>query len=113
LMAGEGYPMIASHDPNMIKIAGQLAQWNGRKRARTGSFRRNVRTPPVLSAETFLDRLERGVFAFRTWISVGHSRVGGTSTCGVVWPVRSVAADEHPSSSPTPRPPCRPASSQR
>jgi proline dehydrogenase len=32
LMAGEGYPMIASHDPNMIKIAGQLAQWNGRKR---------------------------------------------------------------------------------
>jgi proline dehydrogenase len=32
LMAGEGYPMVASHDPNMIKIAGQLAEWNGRTR---------------------------------------------------------------------------------
>ncbi|GAA0697238.1 proline dehydrogenase family protein [Kitasatospora atroaurantiaca] len=30
LMGGEGYPMIASHDPNMIKIAGQLAEWHGR-----------------------------------------------------------------------------------
>ncbi|GLW52640.1 proline dehydrogenase family protein [Kitasatospora phosalacinea] len=30
LMAGEGYPMVASHDPNMIKIAGQLAEWNKR-----------------------------------------------------------------------------------
>jgi proline dehydrogenase len=31
LMAGEGYPMVASHDPRMVKIAGQLAEWNGRK----------------------------------------------------------------------------------
>ncbi|MFJ6215739.1 proline dehydrogenase family protein [Streptomyces sp. NPDC092296] len=31
LMAGEGYPMIASHDPRMVRIAGQLAEWNGRK----------------------------------------------------------------------------------
>ncbi|MFC5907270.1 proline dehydrogenase family protein [Streptacidiphilus monticola] len=31
LMAGEGYPMVASHDPRIIRIAGQLAQWNGRK----------------------------------------------------------------------------------
>ncbi|GAA4868292.1 proline dehydrogenase family protein [Kitasatospora terrestris] len=30
LMAGQGYPMVASHDPNMIKIAGQLAEWNKR-----------------------------------------------------------------------------------
>jgi len=30
LMAGQGYPMVASHDPNMIKIAGQLADWNKR-----------------------------------------------------------------------------------
>ncbi|WP_034090392.1 proline dehydrogenase family protein [Streptacidiphilus albus] len=30
LMAGEGYPMVASHDPRMIRIAGQLAQWEGR-----------------------------------------------------------------------------------
>jgi proline dehydrogenase len=32
LMGGKGYPMIASHDPNMIKIAGQLAEWNNRDR---------------------------------------------------------------------------------
>ena len=31
LMRGEGYPMVASHDPRMIRIAGQLAQWNNRK----------------------------------------------------------------------------------
>ncbi|WP_377268894.1 proline dehydrogenase family protein [Peterkaempfera sp. SMS 1(5)a] len=31
LMAGEGYPMVASHDPRMVKIAGQLAEWHGRK----------------------------------------------------------------------------------
>ncbi|WP_037571727.1 proline dehydrogenase family protein [Phaeacidiphilus oryzae] len=31
LMAGEGYPMVASHDPRLIRIAGQLAEWNGRK----------------------------------------------------------------------------------
>ena len=30
LMAGQGYPMVASHDPNMIRIAGRLAEWNGR-----------------------------------------------------------------------------------
>ncbi|MFD9128230.1 proline dehydrogenase family protein [Kitasatospora sp. NPDC059571] len=30
LMAGDGYPMIASHDPHMIRIAGQLAEWNKR-----------------------------------------------------------------------------------
>ncbi|MFG2822050.1 proline dehydrogenase family protein [Kitasatospora sp. NPDC048365] len=35
LMAGQGYPMVASHDPNMIKIAGQLADWNKRD---AGSF---------------------------------------------------------------------------
>jgi proline dehydrogenase len=31
LMAGQGYPMVASHDPRLIGIAGQLAEWNGRK----------------------------------------------------------------------------------
>ncbi len=31
LMGGEGYPMVASHDPRMIRIAGQLAQWQGRE----------------------------------------------------------------------------------
>jgi len=31
LMGGEGYPMVASHDPRMIRIAGQLAQWRERK----------------------------------------------------------------------------------
>jgi proline dehydrogenase len=31
LMAGEGYPMVASHDPRLIRIAGQLAAWHGRK----------------------------------------------------------------------------------
>ncbi|MCD0483143.1 proline dehydrogenase family protein [Streptacidiphilus sp. ASG 303] len=31
LMGGEGYPMVASHDPRMVRIAGQLAEWNGRK----------------------------------------------------------------------------------
>jgi proline dehydrogenase len=35
LMAGEGYPMVASHDPRMIRIAGQLAHWQDRK---TDSF---------------------------------------------------------------------------
>ncbi len=30
LMAGEGYPMIASHDPRMVDIAGALATRNGR-----------------------------------------------------------------------------------
>ncbi|WP_042363837.1 proline dehydrogenase family protein [Streptacidiphilus neutrinimicus] len=30
LMAGEGYPMIASHDPRLIRIAGELAASNGR-----------------------------------------------------------------------------------
>ncbi len=31
LMGGEGYPMVASHDPRMIRIAGQLAEWRERK----------------------------------------------------------------------------------
>jgi proline dehydrogenase len=31
LMAGEGYPMVASHDPRIISIAGELAATNGRK----------------------------------------------------------------------------------
>ncbi|GAB3142257.1 proline dehydrogenase family protein [Amycolatopsis sp. NPDC004378] len=31
LMAGQGYPMVASHDPRMIEIAGALAIENGRK----------------------------------------------------------------------------------
>jgi proline dehydrogenase len=30
LMAGEGYPMVASHDPRMIEIAAALAEENGR-----------------------------------------------------------------------------------
>ncbi|CAN5501703.1 proline dehydrogenase family protein [soil metagenome] len=30
LMAGEGYPMVASHDPRMVDIAGALATRNGR-----------------------------------------------------------------------------------
>ncbi|MFL1429605.1 MULTISPECIES: proline dehydrogenase family protein [unclassified Nocardiopsis] len=30
LMEGEGYPMVASHDPRMIAIAGELAAANGR-----------------------------------------------------------------------------------
>jgi proline dehydrogenase len=30
LMAGDGYPMIASHDPRMVDIAGALATRNGR-----------------------------------------------------------------------------------
>jgi len=30
LMAGEGYPMIATHDPRLIEIAGALALLNGR-----------------------------------------------------------------------------------
>ncbi|MFJ7216798.1 proline dehydrogenase family protein [Amycolatopsis sp. NPDC098790] len=31
LMAGQGYPMVASHDPRMIEIAAALADENGRK----------------------------------------------------------------------------------
>ncbi|MFB9690413.1 proline dehydrogenase family protein [Amycolatopsis plumensis] len=31
LMAGQGYPMVASHDPRMIEIAAALAEENGRK----------------------------------------------------------------------------------
>jgi proline dehydrogenase len=30
LMAGQGYPMVATHDPRMIKIASSLASRNGR-----------------------------------------------------------------------------------
>ena len=30
LMAGEGYPMVASHDPRLVEIAGALAGHNGR-----------------------------------------------------------------------------------
>ena len=30
LMAGEGYPMVATHDPRLIKIASALATRNGR-----------------------------------------------------------------------------------
>ncbi|MFE1172672.1 proline dehydrogenase family protein [Streptomyces sp. NPDC058773] len=33
LMAGEGYPMIGSHDPRMVSIAQELAHRNGRKLA--------------------------------------------------------------------------------
>ncbi|MFI5521821.1 proline dehydrogenase family protein [Streptomyces platensis] len=33
LMAGEGYPMIGSHDPRMVAIAQELAHRNGRKLA--------------------------------------------------------------------------------
>ncbi|MDS0138490.1 MULTISPECIES: proline dehydrogenase family protein [unclassified Amycolatopsis] len=31
LMAGQGYPMVASHDPRMIEIAAALAEENGRE----------------------------------------------------------------------------------
>ena len=31
LMAGEGYPMIGSHDPRLVEIAAELAAENGRK----------------------------------------------------------------------------------
>ena len=31
LMAGAGYPMVASHDPRMIEIAAALAEENGRE----------------------------------------------------------------------------------
>jgi proline dehydrogenase len=30
LLAGQGYPMIATHDPRMVKIASSLASRNGR-----------------------------------------------------------------------------------
>jgi proline dehydrogenase len=30
LMAGHGYPMVATHDPRMIRIAGALATRHGR-----------------------------------------------------------------------------------
>jgi proline dehydrogenase len=30
LMAGDGYPMVASHDPRMIELAGVLAERHGR-----------------------------------------------------------------------------------
>lgn len=30
LMAGSGYPMVASHDPRVVRLAGQLAARNGR-----------------------------------------------------------------------------------
>ncbi|WP_116245895.1 proline dehydrogenase family protein [Nocardiopsis sp. FIRDI 009] len=30
LMEGDGYPMVASHDPRMVAIAGELAKTNGR-----------------------------------------------------------------------------------
>ena len=30
LMAGDGYPMVASHDPRMIELAGMLAERHGR-----------------------------------------------------------------------------------
>lgn len=33
LMAGEGYPMIGSHDPRMVAISQELAHRNGRKSA--------------------------------------------------------------------------------
>jgi proline dehydrogenase len=33
LMQGEGYPMVASHDPRMVAIAGELAARNGRTNA--------------------------------------------------------------------------------
>ncbi len=32
LMAGEGYPMVASHDPRLVEIAGALATRNGREK---------------------------------------------------------------------------------
>jgi proline dehydrogenase len=31
LMAGQGYPMVASHDPRLLEIAGALAAHNGRE----------------------------------------------------------------------------------
>ncbi len=31
LMAGEGYPMVATHDPRLVEIAGVLAMRNGRE----------------------------------------------------------------------------------
>jgi proline dehydrogenase len=30
LMAGEGYPMVASHDPRLVKVAAELVRQNGR-----------------------------------------------------------------------------------
>jgi proline dehydrogenase len=32
LMAGEGYPMVATHDPRLVAIAGERARWHGRTR---------------------------------------------------------------------------------
>ena len=37
LMAGEGYPMLATHDPRLIEIGGALAVRNGRGSAATSS----------------------------------------------------------------------------
>ena len=34
LMAGQGYPMVATHDPRMVDIAGALATRNGRAQGR-------------------------------------------------------------------------------
>jgi proline dehydrogenase len=31
LLAGDGYPMFATHDPRLIRIIGERAQWHGRK----------------------------------------------------------------------------------
>lgn len=31
LMAGDGFPMVATHDPRMIAIAGERARWHDRK----------------------------------------------------------------------------------
>ncbi|MGC7093737.1 proline dehydrogenase family protein [Amycolatopsis lurida] len=31
LLAGDGYPMFATHDPRLVEIAGERARWYGRK----------------------------------------------------------------------------------
>ena len=36
-MAGEGYPMVATHDPRLIEIAAALADRYGRPRAATST----------------------------------------------------------------------------
>ncbi len=33
LMAGEGYPMFATHDPRLVEIAGERAAWHGRAKS--------------------------------------------------------------------------------
>ena len=65
LMAGQGYPMVATHDPRLVEIAGALAVRHGRAPG-TFEFQMLLRRPPRRAAPARRRRARRSGSTCRT-----------------------------------------------